>query len=614
MSFVAKKLERSDIKVDGVFDIETERWDRFVCAGIKTHEHGFKNFDFKREDDAIDYLLSLDDKTIWGHNAGRYDSLWLLDHVAKRDIQCRIHLAGRIVAIDFPNGLRICDSAALVPLPLKDACKIGKVKKIETGLPCECGDDCGGYCAIRRDRWPKIKSRILDYLEIDCEAVLSMLDSMREIAAKNDFDLRGTIGSSVWRTAMRRLGLPKAKWDWEGGISQYCFAREAYFGGRVQVIKPKSERGFQYDIRSAYPYAMEKLQLPIGNPNEYFGPEALRQYNRHKEGVFRACVVVDASTFLPPLPLRTDERLAYPVGTFWGTWTGLELRHAENQGAVVRNIDRALTWKHTSNELGDLMRQFFAVRKEYGPDSPEGIVHKLLPNSLSGKFAQKPESEVCVMNPEKEPTMCPGKDKCPHRGACRCPVPLDDEHRVWVKPVWRIPESGHIEKAAYVTSFVRCYWLDFATSDGEEGKSSCYSDTDCLFTEKQRTENVHSGLGGWEAKAEYRNLECLAPKTYTYLVEVQPKEKFVKVGNKYRIAKAKGIPDAEKNWAKIRNGEKILVGKGVDSFKYAASRNYYFKRKEMQRCVSSDGKNYGDRILRGELTYPRDAREFYEEN
>jgi hypothetical protein len=63
-------------------DIETENWDRFVVGGVLSDTDDWVCHDWHTEREFAEYLLSLDGE-VWGHNAGRYDWLWLTDTPAK---------------------------------------------------------------------------------------------------------------------------------------------------------------------------------------------------------------------------------------------------------------------------------------------------------------------------------------------------------------------------------------------------------------------------------------------------------------------------------------------------------------------------------------------------
>lgn len=195
-------VKRRAMQCDGYFDIETQDWDKFV-VGCFMRRDGHTVCWFDRERELVDELLDYSGN-VYAHNGGRFDGLWLLNHIARRGLRAECAAAGqRIVSIRV-RKLRVLDSAAIIPLPLREAARIGNVHKSYTGLRCRCGRGCGGYCSIRRQGMTKRdRERLERYLIEDCRSGFSMLDSLETFAAEHDIDLGITIGSSAWRTAVR---------------------------------------------------------------------------------------------------------------------------------------------------------------------------------------------------------------------------------------------------------------------------------------------------------------------------------------------------------------------------------------------------------------------------
>ncbi len=135
----------SGIRVDGFFDIETAEWDKFAMGGYYDTQ-GFVSY--TDSDEFFDFLLEKGGH-VWAWNGGMFDFLWFLDVAAKRGYYCRVSTAGtRITRIEVAN-LVLRDAVALCPSSLADAAPIGGLELDKnTGLPCVCDMDCGGYCSI----------------------------------------------------------------------------------------------------------------------------------------------------------------------------------------------------------------------------------------------------------------------------------------------------------------------------------------------------------------------------------------------------------------------------------------------------------------------------------
>lgn len=594
----------------------------------------------------IDDLLSING-TIWAHNGGRYDTIWFLGHIIKRHIKADIRCAGQRIVSLRVGSLIVRDSMAVVPLSLAKAATIAGSAKAETTLPCICGESkrspsidslsfdeagyyqiskaiekgksgCGGYCSIRRNMPADKLEDLKRYLEQDCKVTRDVLLAIQEYADTHDLDLCGTIGASAWSTAMRAFGVQPAEWasDMRGDSTVYEFARSGYYGGRTQAFAVHSTEGQRLDINSAYPAALASLALPVGRMTECSAADAGTAYSSGKEGVFRAIVDVPPC-HIPPLPVRSG-RINYPYGALTGEWTGYELRNAERVGATIRKIVSALVWDSSEKVLAPFCQQIWGLRHAADKKSGLGSWLKLYANSLTGKLAQNPNTERIYICPDKENILfCPADYPCadihPSRKCClhRCTYicgawkALDNArdaqiNNVYVKKTYSLGECSHVHWAAYLTAHARCELHTQLISDGKNGETAIYCDTDSCFAEVDRVHNIGDGLGQWNDEGRYLDFQAIAPKTYSF-IDPETGE---------FIAKSKGIPDANLEWDRLVKGEKIRVDRGVKSFKSAAKSGELFSRKILNRgIIGSDGW-IGDRKLHENgRTYPVDIGE-----
>lgn len=607
------KLRRKRIRVDYVFDIETEDWSKFVCGcvlDVATDEI----FEFRSEGGMAQWIFDHPGH-YWSHNGGRYDMLWLLKHIRFQGIPTRVFATSmRITLMKIADSHEMRDSAALIPLSLKKMAAIGGTTKLAVGLACVCPPDrycwqkdpingCGGYCRIRVDMPEEDYVQILTYCAQDCRAAAKSLLALQDFADVRDLDLCGTVGASAYRTAKRRLQLKDAAWE----ARHYNLARAGYYGGRTQVFRPGSPSGNAYDINSAYPAALSFTSLPVGPISEVAGQQAERLFRANSPGLYTALVHVQTHTFIPPLPCRdTQGRLRFPIGTFSGTWTQLELANAERHGAEIRGFGLSLVFADTTTELQTEVRRIWAMRAELGKEHPISGWIKFDANSFTGKFAQSPISQSVVLG-MRNPKPCPGDAHCMgilcgssigcclHRctGQCGAFEPLGFASDAWVRTDWKIPANGHIAWAAYLTSVTR---IQLFQRLYEAGTASVYCDTDGIKSEYSFYRGNGKELGEWAEEGQYENWECPAPKTYRYW----------DVATQKWIVKSKGI--AEPIWADLMAGRPALAGCGVLQFRSAiraeAKGRSMFEKKELYRRLRFDGLHYGDRVLDGDITRP----------
>lgn len=604
-------LERKSIQVDGVYDIETSNWTDFVVGAVLDRT-GFYPYTWRREGELFDALISRKGR-YFAHNGGRYDALWFLNHVRSAKLRAICNGQGQRLTNVKVGGLILCDSYALVPMPLKKGAALGKVLKKETSLPCVCGSTCGGYCSITRTMPVSHLRQLIEYLEYDCLATLSMLDSLTEFAETNDLDLQYTIGGSSWATARRLLDIPSADWSWgarrQSASTLYSFARQAYFGGRTQVFRPRADYGWRYDINSAYPAALASLRLPSGCHKELFNGAARKAYRDGLEGLYRANVYVP-ECHIPPLPVRGQLRLQYPFGNISGIYAGNELRYAEEMGCRILRVDACLAWSSSEVVFGPLLNRLWDLRDKAGKKSPYGTWLKWFANSLTGRLAIRPEGETIFVGEQKGSIRaCPADWDCRgglghgsqtgccfHRCTKRCgaTLPLAEwgqSFGVYVRPRWQIADSAHIHYAAYLTAHARITLHRQLVGDGASGYSTVYCDTDSCICIVERIDNIGKGLGQFDNEGEFGGWNCLAPKTYDY---------FDQHGEVHSASK--GVEDAQRNFGLLARGESVNMSRGVKSLRSAIKDDNFFVRKSLSRSVLgttdiNDVRWYGDRWL-----------------
>jgi DNA polymerase type B, organellar and viral len=280
------------------------------------------------------------------------------------------------------------------------------------------------------------------------------------------------------------------------------FARNSFYGGRpeLSVIGPVTEPCYQWDINSAYPYAMKYVPCLLHGKWEYEeSSEAAGIQDRYDGGVeaaktgeislcFGSFDMDSGSGEKPPLfygfPFRSKQgTITYPAegrGWYWS----FEIAESVHQRFVTES-----RWTYTKQcECQPLafVEDIYAERLRIGKDGP-GYILKLALNSLYGKTAQS------VGMPK------------------------------YANPVW----------ASFITAFCRAMIQQFIHSSDWCGVW-CGRDVQMIATDSVCTTSDRTGLsrsttlGGWSVETHSTGIFFVQPGVY--------------FGSSGKPAKTRGVP------------------------------------------------------------------------
>lgn len=588
-------VRRKTIQVDAVYDIETEGWAKFLVGG---HYDGttYSERTWPHESEFARLVVGAHGAT-WGHNAGRFDHKWTLEHIRRSGVEASIRAAGTCIVELRAGRFSGYDSKAISMLSLADFCKGVSTEKQDNPLRCltpeTCGPTCRGYCRFHRGMAHVDFERVREYLRADCESLWLSLQRLKGWSDEHDIDLAPTIGGASWACAKRTCDLPDATLS----LAQHEFCREGYFGGRTEVFRPTADSGYEYDVSAMYSAAGSDLSMPWGESTWRYADEARRAYRVGAPGIFRAVVSVP-EMWVPPLPVRTVDRITFPTGTFAGVWTGIELRYAESLGVTIENVEEALTWPEERNLFKDWVKRLWDLRADPshgGKKSSLGTFLKFYLNSLWGKFGSQPGADVFLVNPAEPPLDSE-------------PVDVGREVYSFDRPTVRKLKDGrwvagspccHIEWASHVTAWARVEWHREAMEGG--GDDLVYCDTDSLFTLRPRTRRVGAGLGLWNDEGPWTDFSSIAPKfhRYTRAGQVRVKSKGVHAKDPWEWDALWAMGTHKFEWSAsmgFRTAARIADGRGP-----------LFRTAYMARNIK---KGYGGRILcQDGTTRPQTAKE-----
>jgi hypothetical protein len=317
---------------------------------------------------------------------------------------------------------------------------------------------------------------IFDYNATECDLLCELMDKVRE--------------------ALNAEGIPLSKWHGSGAIAQKVLeiarAKEkiaipqirenadlhdalygSYFGGRFELFrKGIVNQTFQYDINSAYPFAMSLLpdlsnctiDYSTTYTNDYYSIWFVT-YNVLDHGTKKKQYKYNgAESFLcGPFPYRTKQgNIFYPYWNQYGIWVHqCELQNAIRlYGREHFKIQHGFILKPKSNRPAFPFISEIAARrlelKEIGDE--RNIVLKLALNSLYGKTAQG-QREIGV-----------------------------------------IPPFQNYYIAGFITAFTRAKLLAQSFQDGRFGSSAIQFATDGIFaiSPANNIRHTNTDFGGWE--------------------------------------------------------------------------------------------------------------------
>jgi hypothetical protein len=313
-------------------------------------------------------------KWIFAHWGGATDLCFFLAFFLEHGFSVDLRFSGSsAVFCEVRRGRRkwrFCDSFFLLRAPLRKV--MAKIGMKKGGAE---GDD---------EIFIAKMSELRAYNENDCRGLYVALDRFQDRILAMGGEMRPTIASTGMNLFRRKYLSSDILTD----DAYNRIARQAYVASRVEVFKKHATERNQYDINSSFPSSMT-LTAPGGFL------EAQSRVPREGDLFFADVTFAVPEMMFPPVPKRAGGKVFFPTGT-WRQWlTGRDFRVVEKLGKVDR-VHEVLVYGGRE-DMRAYVEDIYEHRKA-STDEFDREIDKLLMNALYGKFAERTEKSVIILN------------------------------------------------------------------------------------------------------------------------------------------------------------------------------------------------------------------------
>jgi hypothetical protein len=494
--------------------------------------------------DLMAYLDTLDEPhTIYAHNGGRFDFLFLLASGAT-DVTV---IAGRIVRLTIGRHV-FHDSYAFLPNSLRELTKYDADGKLDIDMSrLEAG-----VRHMHRDE-------ILRYLERDCVALLRKIKQFHGYFGRKLTVAGAAMGKlkeavevahgRPWRQVLQRLTLADDK-----------RFRPFFFGGRVECFEQGVIReDLKYhDTVSMYPDAMAHNQHPTGHGGTFRGQTAIDD---------RTDFAIIEATSHGALPWRDDRgRLRFPHGRGLFHATGHEIRAGLETGRLTIHRLDAAVYSTVRTDFKSFVNAYFSLRMQADADGDMDAKYrfKIVLNSSYGRFSLQPDdlySWRCELdngsNADRQALLDAGYEPA------QTGPELGNGTRIIM---WRRPAEDADKKLAImnvctgasITGAARAKLLRAIHA----AERPLYCDTDSLIC-RSLDMPTGSALGDWKVEALGDKLAIAGKKLYAMFAD----------GNMVKMA-SKGARLTAEQIVRVAEGEAITWHSPAPTFDIAGGFRY----------------------------------------
>lgn len=434
---------------------------------------------------AINALRLMDGYTVYAHNGGKFDFMYMLDYL---DNPIKI-INHRIVSAKI-GGCELRDSFAILPVPLAAYQK-----------------DVIDYELFKKDKRQDNKADILHYLAKDCEYLYEVVS-----AFISEHSNKLTIGSAAMAELKKIHPFKRAD-----AVHDERF-RPYFFGGRVQAFSTGifdfADKPAKYiDVNSMYPAAMINYAHPARECEFYGASTVNKVFDKctgliDGGGMYFASIVASNNGALPFRDEKGGITFDRRHGNFFAC--SHEIQAALRLGLIeIEHVEKLYHYPITQ-KFDTFILSNYEKRLQAKADGLAAYVllYKLIMNSAYGKFAQNPLKYrdyrlERIDNPEYDGArlIADGWE-------------LMSDHGNW--ELWEKPSPGKnyydVAIAASITSAARSTLLEALHAVEEP----LYCDTDSIICRDTLGHlNISSSiLGAWKIEAELTRAYIAGKKLY----------------------------------------------------------------------------------------------------
>lgn len=370
------------------FDIESNGWINFEMLGFydgRTYKKFNSVYDF------LDYILTERYRgfSFYAHNGGRFDFLFLLGPLTRRNIKFKtVEQGARIVAISFSINKRKYRFIDSFPILSSSLAKLSKTFTPEHAK-------LSGSIDFENERVDRTNERHQQYLEHDCKSLFEIIEKFQELPFIESVGIKMTAASTAMAAFRTTMKNPIRRTTDE--VQE--FVRRSYAGGRVEIFKQFETNYTRYDVNSLFPAQMLK-SIPL----ECYGrAHDISDFGFHEVSVFIPDI------YIPVLYAHKKGKLVFPTGYLRGVFFSEEIKLAIKNGAKIIKYHQGYGFTQNNDFFRDFVTRLYKIRSEFPSNSPQNYLAKLLLNSCYGKFAERSEKKSIERVDPKDPATWPSE-------------------------------------------------------------------------------------------------------------------------------------------------------------------------------------------------------------